>query len=53
MAVNATGEAQDTTNADNIEARFEALYESMMEKKLDFKESIEPFKVDNENASKG
>lgn len=36
-----------------LEQRFQKLYEAMMEKKAKFKEATEPFKTDNENASKG
>lgn len=36
-----------------LEERFQELYTAMMEKKVSFKEATEPFKADNENASKG
>lgn len=36
-----------------LEKRFQELYMKMMEKKLEFKEAIEPYKADNENSSKG
>lgn len=40
-------------NQEALEARFQELYMKMMEKKLEFKEALEPFKADNENSSKG
>ena len=40
-------------NQEALEQRFQDLYTKMMEKKLEFKEAMEPFKADNENASKG
>lgn len=36
-----------------LEARFQALYIAMMEKQVSFKEAVEPFKTDNQNAGKG
>lgn len=36
-----------------LEARFIALYELLMEKQVSFKEAVEPFKTDNQNAGKG
>ena len=36
-----------------LEARFIALYEKLMEKQVSFKEAVEPFKTDNQNAGKG
>ncbi len=49
-----TGDVQGSDpNQAALEARFQQLYVSMMEKKLQFKEATEPFKTDNENASKG
>lgn len=41
------------SNQQALEARFQELYIKMMEKKLEFKEAIEPYKADNENSSKG
>jgi len=40
-------------NQEALEQRFQDLYVAMMEKKVSFKEATEPFKADNENASKG
>ncbi len=40
-------------NQSNLEARFQALYVAMMEKQVSFKEAVEPFKTDNQNAGKG
>lgn len=40
-------------NQANLEARFIALYELLMEKQVSFKEVVEPFKTDNQNAGKG
>ena len=57
MPVAATDPTGDVRGSDGnqaaLEARFQELYVSMMEKKLQFKEATEPFKTDNENASKG
>ncbi|MEM6941350.1 MAG: hypothetical protein AAF943_17970 [Pseudomonadota bacterium] len=36
-----------------LEQRFQDLYVAMMEKKVQFKEAVEPFKTDNENSSRG
>lgn len=36
-----------------LEQRFQDLYVAMMEKKVSFKEAVEPFKTDNENSSRG
>lgn len=35
-----------------LETRAEALYEKLMEKQMKFKETVEPFKTDNQNAGK-
>lgn len=40
-------------NQANLEARYIGLYESLMEKQISFKEAIEPYKTDNQNAGKG
>ncbi|MEP2783338.1 MAG: hypothetical protein ABJO67_02325 [Pseudoruegeria sp.] len=40
-------------NGDALEARFTSLYERLMEKQVSFKEAVEPFKTDNQNAGKG
>jgi len=36
-----------------LESRFISLYEKLMEKQVSFKEAVEPFKTDNQNAGKG
>ncbi len=36
-----------------LEGRFQALYVALMEKQVAFKEAVEPFKTDNQNAGKG
>ncbi len=41
------------TNQENIEERFTDLYVKMMEKKVEFTETLEPFKADKDNAGKG
>lgn len=55
--VSNTGAASDlngsNANQEALEKRFQDLYVAMMEKKVSFKEATEPFKADNENASKG
>lgn len=52
-----TDPAGDVRGSDNnqaaLEQRFQDLYVSMMEKKVQFKEAVEPFKTDNENSSRG
>lgn len=57
MALNATADPADGAAADGnqaaLEARFIALYETLMEKQVSFKEAVEPFKTDNQNAGKG
>ncbi|MEM8978512.1 MAG: hypothetical protein AAGD04_03450 [Pseudomonadota bacterium] len=57
MAVSGTagnGDLQSSdANQEALEKRFQDLYMKMMEKKVSFKEATEPFKTDNENASKG
>ncbi|WP_162617501.1 hypothetical protein [Yoonia maritima] len=45
-------EASDANQA-ALEGRFQALYIKMMEKQVEFKEAVEPFKTDNQNAGKG
>ncbi len=40
-------------NQANLEARFITLYETLMEKQISFKEAVEAFKTDNQNAAKG
>lgn len=50
----ATGDlAASDGNQAALEARFQALYIAMMEKQVSFKEAVEPFKIDNQNAGKG
>jgi hypothetical protein len=39
-------------NQANLTARAEALYVKLMEKQMSFKEAVEPFKTDNQNAGK-
>ena len=55
--VSTTGSAGDTAGSDAnqeaLEQRFQDLYVAMMEKKVSFKEAVEPFKTDNENSSRG
>jgi hypothetical protein len=54
MTVSASGNdgnASDTNQA-NLEVRAEALYDKLMEKQMSFKERVEPFKTDNQNAGK-
>lgn len=55
MAISAepTGVGASDENQANLEARFIALYERLMEKQVSFKEAVEPFKTDNQNAAKG
>lgn len=48
-----TGTGASDANQDALEQRFIALYEAMMEKQVSFKEAVEPFKTDNQNAGKG
>ena len=36
-----------------LEGRFQMLYVKMMQKQVEFKEAVEPFKTDNQNAGKG
>lgn len=53
-----TSPAEGTTGASDanqaaLEDRFTALYERLMEKQVSFKEAVEPFKTDNQNAAKG
>jgi len=51
--VSGVDNTRSDTNQAALEARFIALYERLMEKQLSFKETIEPFKTDNQNAGKG
>ena len=57
MPVSRTDPNGDTQGSDPnqaaLEERFQEMYTQMMEKKVQFKEATEPFKTDNENASKG
>ncbi|MEP2780844.1 MAG: hypothetical protein ABJP33_00215 [Pseudoruegeria sp.] len=46
-------ETASEDNQEALEARFIALYERLMEKQISFKERVEPFKTDNQNAGKG
>lgn len=36
-----------------LESRYISLYEALMEKQIAFKEAVEPYKTDNQNAGKG
>lgn len=40
-------------NQEALEIRFQNLYVALMEKQISFKEAVEPFKTDNQNAGKG
>jgi len=55
--VNAAASEGDLAASDGnqaaLEGRFQALYIAMMEKQVSFKEAVEPFKTDNQNAGKG
>ncbi len=57
MAVSTTAADGDIQASDGnqeaLEGRFIALYEHLMEKQVSFKEAVEPFKTDNQNAAKG
>ena len=57
MAINTAAAAGDLAASDSnqaaLEGRFIALYETLMEKQVSFKEAVEPFKTDNQNAGKG
>jgi poly(beta-D-mannuronate) lyase len=48
-----TGGDPSAANQEKLEQRFIALYELLMEKQIAFKEKIEPYKTDNQNAGKG
>jgi hypothetical protein len=48
-----TDTSASDANQEALEARFIALYERLMEKQVSFKEAVEPFKTDNQNAGKG
>lgn len=56
-SINNAGKGSDLGGSEGnqaaLEKRFQELYMAMMEKKLSFKEAVEPFKADNENSSKG
>lgn len=56
MSVSATAAPSDANpsegNQTALEARAIALYEKLMEKQMSFKEVVEPFKTDNQNAGK-
>lgn len=41
------------TTQEALEGRFIALYLQLMEKQVSFKEAVEPYKTDNQNAGKG
>ena len=57
LAISDTGNPDDLAGSDAnqtaLEDRFIALYEVLMEKQISFKERVEPFKTDNQNAGKG
>jgi hypothetical protein len=48
-----TGGDPSAANQAKLEQRFIELYEMLMEKQISFKERIEPYKTDNQNAGKG
>lgn len=48
-----TDYARSDLNQTNLEERFINLYETLMEKQISFKERVEAFKTDNQNAGKG
>lgn len=52
-AANPADGAAASANQVALEGRFIALYEKLMEKQVSFKEAVEPFKTDNQNAGKG
>lgn len=53
MTVSTSGTTTSSdANAAALETRAEALYEKLMEKQMSFKEAVEPFKTDNQNAGK-
>ncbi len=56
MATSTTAADGTTTGSDGnqsaLETRAIALYEKLMEKQMSFKETVEPFKTDNQNAGK-
>jgi len=45
--------AESDANQDALEARFQNLYVTLMEKQISFKEAVEAYKTDNQNAGKG
>ncbi len=53
VSTESTGVGASDENQDALEGRFIALYERLMEKQISFKEAVEPFKTDNQNAGKG
>jgi hypothetical protein len=58
MGIGGTGEGEaarngSDANQENIEERFTDLYVKMMEKKVEFTETLEPYKADKDNAGKG
>lgn len=53
LSTESTGVGASDENQDALEGRFIALYERLMEKQVSFKEAVEPFKTDNQNAGKG
>jgi hypothetical protein len=56
MALNTDAASGDLAASDAnqaiLEGRAIALYEKLMEKQMSFKEAVEPFKTDNQNAGK-
>ena len=52
-AESSTDNARSDQNQTNLEDRFINLYENLMEKQISFKERVEAFKTDNQNAGKG
>jgi hypothetical protein len=53
ISAESTGIGESDANQEALEGRFIALYERLMEKQVSFKEAVEPFKTDNQNAGKG
>jgi len=57
MQVNQNGNPADVNGSDGnqaaLEQRFQQLYVAMMEKQVSFKEAVEPYKKDDQNAAKG
>jgi len=48
-----TDYAASDANQEALEIRFQNLYVSLMEKQISFKEAVEAYKTDNQNAGKG